>query len=237
MTDGNEEIDRVERATQVLDAAAKQGFRLAALGGVAIRLLAPSARPGGPWARPLADIDFASVSADRRKIETLLLEHRLEPEADFNLVNGHSRLRYIDADGSHVDVFLNEMRLCHLVAWQRRLAAGMRTLPLPELFLTKLQVHNAEAKDLGDLAALLQDAKPADSDLAILLRAVRNDWGLWRTTSANLQRLVDEPRYQAAQPEAQEWLRLWSSGPFSLGWRARSTVGDRIPWYDTPEED
>ena len=102
-------------------------------------------------------------------------------------------MRFLDADDSHVDVFLDELRLCHAVKWGRSPGDGT-TLPLPELLLTKTQVVELEPKDIGDLSALLTDrwdelwaARDRLADL------VRNDWGLWRTTRGTLERLTAVP--------------------------------------------
>ena len=99
-------------------------------------------------------------------------------------------MRFLDTDDSHIDVFLDELRLCHAVKWGRSPGEG-NTLPLPELLLTKTQVVELEPKDIGDLSALLTDrwdelwaARDRLADL------VRNDWGLWRTSRGTFERLV-----------------------------------------------
>ncbi len=149
---------KARRAATLLEAAAERGVALAALGGVAIERLCRSARPGGRWARELADIDVATVLGDKPGADRVILEHGFAADEPFNRVSGGTRLRYVDEDGSHLDVFVDELRLCHVIAWRHALTAGQATLPLPALLLTKLQIVALEPKDASDLSALLSDA-------------------------------------------------------------------------------
>jgi hypothetical protein len=236
MTEPNElrMTGRTERAARLLEAAAGSGMPLAALGGVAVQLLCPSAGPGGRWSRPLADIDVATTGKDKPAADRLITGHGFTPDAHFNRLNGSTRLRYFDADGSHLDVFVDELRLCHVISWRRRLTAGLRTLPVPELLLTKLQIVHAEPKDLSDLSALLTDVWDAiEGEWDRLQRLVRDDWGLWRTSRGNLERLAGRPETAERAGDA---LRRWDAIPLSLRAQLRARIGDRVRWYEEPEE-
>jgi hypothetical protein len=72
------------------------------------------------------------------------------------------------------------------------------------------------------------------------------DWGWWRTVTANLKKL---PALGAERPElhppdapfdavvaCQRLLELAESVPKSMKWRLRANVGDRVRWYELPEE-
>ena len=72
------------------------------------------------------------------------------------------------------------------------------------------------------------------------------DWGWWRTVTANLKKLPalaaerphlhpPEPPYDAAQA-CQRLLELAESAPKSMKWKVRAGVGDRVRWYELPEE-
>lgn len=240
---------KARRAEGLLDSAAASGLRLAALGGVAVQLRCPSAGPGGPWSRELADIDVATTLKNKPAADKLIIEHGFAPDAAFNRMNGSTRLRYFDEDGSHLDVFVDELRLCHVISWRRQLEAGMRTLPMAELLLTKLQVVNAEPKDLSDLSALLTDGWQAiKEDWARLERLVKDDWGLWRTSRGTLEKLASsagppspaDPSSPAdavlAAERAGELLRRWSALTLSLKAQVRGRIGERVRWYEEPEE-
>jgi hypothetical protein len=227
---------KARRAESLLNSAAADGLRLAALGGVAVQILCPSAGPDGPWSRELADIDVATTLKNKPAADKLILEHGFAPDAPFNRMNGSTRLRYFDEDGSHLDVFVDELRLCHVISWRRQLEVGMRTLPIAELLLTKLQVVNAEPKDLSDLSALLTDGWQAiGDDWARLERLVKDDWGLWRTSRGTLEQLASQADLVLAE-RAREMLRRWSGMTLSLKAQVRGRIGERVRWYEEPEE-
>jgi hypothetical protein len=72
------------------------------------------------------------------------------------------------------------------------------------------------------------------------------DWGWWRTVTGNLAKL---PGLIAEKPELvpvnaaydpreqiQRLSQLAADAPKSVKWRLRSNVGDRVRWYELPEE-
>jgi hypothetical protein len=196
--------------------------------------LCESARTGR-YARELADVDLAGTARDRSRIIAWSATAGLRTDAAFNAANSDIRLRFIDVDDSHVDVFLDELRLCHAVRWGRSPGDGT-TLPLPELLLTKTQVVQLEPKDIGDLSAMLADRGDDIWDARQRLAdLVRNDWGLWRTTRGTLERLtiVDDP---AVADRARDLLAHWNDIRFGPAARVRAAIGDRVRWYDEPEE-
>jgi hypothetical protein len=227
---------RLARAESLIAAAQEQELALVLLGGAAVALLCASAQEGGRYSRVLGDVDLAAPSKAKPAVDRFLLASGLESDDGFNRMNGYVRLRYFDVDDSHVDVFLDELRLCHVVNWRKTVVAGQPTLPLTELLLTKLQVVELETKDLTDLCALLTDQWSAiDADSERLLRIVRDDWGLWRTGRGTLEKLasVDDPLVTG---RAAQLLARWSAVRFTPKARARSLVGDRLRWYELPEE-
>jgi hypothetical protein len=227
---------KARRAAALLEAAAARGVALAALGGVAIERLCPSARPGGRWARELADIDLATTLAGKPGADQVILEHGFTADAPFNRMNGSTRLRYLDEDGTHLDVFVDELRLCHVISWRRALAAGQPTLPLSSLLLTKLQIVALEPKDTSDLSALLGDAwEPLLADWDDIERVVARDWGLWRTGRGNLERLAGS-RDALVAGRAHELKDRWNRVEHKGKARVRALVGERVRWYEEPEE-
>ncbi|CAN5209350.1 hypothetical protein BH09ACT5_BH09ACT5_18290 [soil metagenome] len=225
---------RLARASALIASAGERALPLVLLGGAAVATLCESARGTGPYARTLGDVDLASTSRAKPAVDRFLLEFGLEPDDEFNRMNGYIRLRYFDTDGSHVDVFLDELRLCHLVQWRKTLAAGAPTLPLPELLLTKLQVVELEGKDVSDLSALLTD-RWEQLDQSRLHALVRDDWGLWRTARGTLEVLA-ESRDGLVAERAAALLDGWRGVRFTPRARARALIGDRARWYDIPEE-
>lgn len=165
----------------------------------------------------------------------------------FNTLNGDRRQLYLDAaNGRQVDVFIDVMRMCHVIDLRRRLDLGGPCLAPADLLLSKLQIYEINKKDMVDVVALLLDHVIADHDddainARYVARLAADDWGLHRTLQLNSERLrgivqelpVDEARVLRRLDE------LWSSidaEPKSLRWRLRARVGDRLSWYELPEE-
>ncbi len=77
-------------------------------------------------------------------------------------------------------------------------------------------------------------------------RLLAADWGWWRTVTANLAKLpslaTDKPDLvpsagpQDPLAQAARLLDLAHSVPKSMKWKLRANVGDRIRWYELPEE-
>jgi hypothetical protein len=152
------------------------------------------------------------------------------------MMNGSVRLRFFDDDESHLDVFIDEMRLCHVVDWHSALRPGMTTLPLPQLLLSKLQIVKGEAKDFSDLSALLTDRwEEIDQSGSVIDARVRKDWGLWHTASLNLEKL-SASEDDLVSHRSTELLGRWRGLRHSMRSKLRGAVGERMRWYEEPEE-
>jgi hypothetical protein len=72
------------------------------------------------------------------------------------------------------------------------------------------------------------------------------DWGWWRTVTGNLDKLpalIDgNPELAPADPphdplaQASALAKVAHSVPKGMKWKLRANVGDRVRWYETPEE-
>lgn len=233
--------DLREEALEVLRAVAAQGLTLRATGGIAVALRCPSAgRP--PLARRYKDLDFVGRSDERREVDALLVELGYDPSREFNVLHGRHRLLYWDAaNGRQLDVFLDRVVMCHALELKDRLALDELTLPAADLLLTKLQVVQTNERDLKDAIALLLDAEPDADRIAHVLA---EDWGWWRTVTEVLGRIeiyaAALPGFELAGTIAERVRALRDridAEPKSLRWKARARVGDRLRWYELPEEE
>jgi len=127
------------------------------------------------------------------------------------------------------------------------------TLDPLDLLLTKLQIVHLNEKDVDDCLQLLvtfpiaESDEPGTMDLRVFRSLVGDDWGWWRTVTQNLEQirgiLAAGPRTAieggeldaAAQVEA--LVDAAEDAPKSRRWRLRSRVGDRVRWYELPEEE
>jgi hypothetical protein len=238
--------DTIAEAQRIAEAAKKEKLGVKLLGGAGIHIHSPSAnRP--PLKRKYGDLDYAMPNRDRKRVLAFFPSLGYEANERFNLMQGDRRLYFYDErNGRQVDVFIDVMRMSHVIDLRGRLDHAGPCASPSDLLLSKLQIYEVNRKDLVDLTALLLDHTiEAGNDDAIdpdyVARLAAEDWGLYRTLQVNIGKLratlgdLDVDRdVVGARLDA-----LWSAvqaQPKPLKWRLRSQVGDRMRWYELPEE-
>jgi hypothetical protein len=220
------------------------------MGGAAIWLVAPSVRQA-PFARDYADLDLAVRSRDSRAVTPFMQREGYQPERFFNSIHGAQRLNFAHAGGDWtVDVVIDAVRMSHVIDLRGRLEPGPPTLDLADLLLTKLQIWEINQKDLGDITCLLADRPLSETGgdgesiaLGRLLSLTGVDWGLCHTLERNLRKVASfaqerKPSASAFDPavQAEALLAAIAAGRKTLGWQMRARIGERMRWYEVPEE-
>jgi hypothetical protein len=240
--------DVVEEGERLLEIATADGATMALLGGVAVRLHAPEVP--APLDRQYKDLDFAVPKGAGGDAAKLLRAAGYEPHVVFNAMNGKERMLFYDNDhGRQVDVFVGAFRMCHQIPFGDRLRPGERTVPLAELLLTKLQIVELNEKDVRDTVLLFHGHEvAAHDDDAVngdrIAQLCSEDWGLWRTITANLARCremvgdyaLPEAHLQRVSERIGGVLERIEEAPKSRGWKLRAKIGERKRWYELPEE-
>jgi hypothetical protein len=240
--------DIVAEAGRVLDAAEAQGVPLRLIGGLAVHAHAHPMPPA--LARAYGDIDTATIKGQNRPVTELLTGLGYESARQFNALHGATRMLFHDRPNDRkLDVFVDGFDLNHSIPITERIDVEKRTIPLAELLLTKLQVVEFTDKDMRDTLALLVGHEVGDHDgetinAGVVAALTADDWGLWRTTQINLERLRDGVRTLALDQADQQHVldrvdALWErmeNEPKSRRWRLRARVGDRKRWYQVPDE-
>jgi hypothetical protein len=226
------------------------GLAARLLGGLAIWLRCRSVRDG-PYARSYNDMDFAVAAKAAPQVKDLLVAEGYLPDKFFNGLHGESRLYFAAPAGQwSIDVVIDELTMSHRLDLRGRLTGPAPTIPLADLLLSKLQVWEITSKDLGDTLCLLADHRLREDDsdaeaisLPRIAAVLGADWGFCHTTEQNLGKLAGQwaiaPVPDPAQdvPAQIERLRTAiSAAPKSRAWRMRSRIGERIRWYQLPEE-
>ena len=256
--------DPLAESLRIVEAADAHGLTVRLMGGMAIRAHAPdwTARTR----RTEVDLDFATTSRDRAAFYELLAKEGYTPDRQHNALFGRKQAYFVDtARKRPVDVLVDTLEMCHRLEFGDRLGASRPTLPLAELLLSKLQVVRINRKDVLDALVLLaehplgQDDGDTDSahgtgaiSLPRLLAITSNDWGWWRTVTGNLDKLdqylatdfrpedldLGQGRDVHFDPAAQiaSLRAAMEAAPKSARWKLRARVGERMPWYVTPEE-
>jgi len=238
-----------QEGLRLVNAAADRGIPVRLIGGVAIWARCPSAMIP-QLQRDYGDVDIISLRKVSRDLIRFAESMGYQPDKLFNALHGAQRLNFADAaTGRPLDVLLDRFAMCHTIDLKDRLDIHPITIPLADLLLTKLQVVRINQKDLLDLTALLADhplgGQEADSiDLGRLTAVLGKDWGFEHTARLNLVKL----RTYAAEsglPEAMSTtvderitgiLEALDNGAKSLGWHLRARVGERVQWYELPED-
>ncbi len=206
--------DLIEESERIAEAARKKKIGLKLLGGAGIHAHSPSARRA-PLKRKYGDLDYAISKKDRKAVIGLFRELGYDANDRFNLMNG-------DRGHEHPAVSPSD------------------------LLLSKLQIYEVNRKDLVDVIALLLDhpiaANDEDAiDPQYVARLACANWGLCRTVEINLGKLrhtVDELDidHDLVKARIDELWTAIEGGPKPLKWRVRAQVGDRVRWYELPEE-
>jgi hypothetical protein len=234
-----------EEAVRVLHAANAENIPLRLLGGLAIYLQAPSATTHEQLKRSYKDLDFVTLSRHTGKVKALFANLGYVGNKNFNALHGHQRLLFWDEEhGRQVDIFVDRMQMSHTLDFRSRLHIDDRTLSVADLMLTKLQIVEVNEKDILDVMALFIDFDVEDTDKGInspyISGLIANDWGLHKTLDINLKKMkafAEErnfPPYVAERIE--KLLSDMEKHPKSFGWRTRAMVGERVRWYELPEE-
>jgi hypothetical protein len=234
-----------DEAVRVLDAANADNVPLRLLGGLAIYLQAPSARTHEQLKRSYKDLDFVTLSRHTGRVKTLFADLGYLGNKNFNALHGHQRLLFWDEEhGRQVDIFVDRMQMCHTIDFRSRLNIDERTLSLADLMLTKLQIVEVNEKDILDVMALFIDFDIEGTEKGInssyIAGLMANDWGFHKTLDVNLRKMrafAQERGFVGTVVERIDRLiAAMESQPKSFGWKTRAMVGDRVRWYELPEE-
>jgi hypothetical protein len=254
--DGDTLGDPLEEALRIIARAREHGLTVRLMGGLAFHALVPEWRAN--IARDGRDIDLATRGRDGRELSNLLGELGYVADKQYNALYGHKQLYFMDpARERPLDVLIDRLEMCHRLEFGGRLALDYPTLDPSDLLLTKLQIVKVTRKDLLDMLALLSELpmSPPEEDvhkieIDRIAGITGQDWGWWRTVTGNLEKLQaflgDDLRpdeLELGRPprfSLREQLGALSAAieaaPKSTRWRIRARVGERMPWYEEPEE-
>ena len=254
--------DPLAEALRIVDLAADRGLLVRLMGGMAFHAISPTWT--ALRARPGRDIDFATRSADCKAVADLLVECGYTPDRQYNALYGHKQLYFVDIEHRRpADVLVDRLDMCHRLDFAARLPLARPTLPLADLLLTKLQIVEINRKDVLDALILLAEHPLAANDggtdagdaaaainLSRIVAITSADWGWWRTITGNLATLtrfvatdlapddLDTGRPLRFDPQTQidALGAAIEAAPKSARWRLRARLGDRVRWYEEPEE-
>jgi hypothetical protein len=237
---------------RIIEASQEAGLTLRVIGSLAFQMHCPKyGYLQAAMGRAYTDLDFAGYSKESREVKVLMAGLGYVENEQVSLFSEGSRAIFDNHDiGLYVDVFYGKLDFCHVIHWEGRLEVDSPTIPLAEMLLEKMQIVQICEKDVIDTIMLLLEHPLGDSDtetinMVRVAHLCANDWGLWRTTTMNLdkirqlaqgyEQLTDEHKaHVAAQVKAA--LARIEAEPKPMAWRLRARVGDRVKWYKDVDE-
>ncbi len=249
--------DPLPEAIGLARGAAEAGLGLKLLGGLAVRVLCPDFPPR---LRAGQDMDFACLSKGRKNVAAYLEQSGCQPDRRFNNLNGDRQMYFTAPSGRPVDVMVDRLTMCHTLDLRPAFGKLPLTIDAVDVLLSKLQIVELNEKDARDILHLLSgvpvsgsgaagtgtagSGTPIDSDR--FGKVLGADWGWWRTVTGSLNKLPalasEHPELLPPDPpldtiaQSRYLLELAESAPKGVKWRLRANVGDRVRWYEQPEE-
>jgi hypothetical protein len=251
--------DPLPEAVALARGAAEAGLGLKLLGGLAVRVLCPEFPPR---LRAGQDMDFACLSKGRKNVVAYLEKSGCQPDRRFNNLNGDRQMYFNAPSGRPIDVMVDRLTMCHTLDFRPAFGKLPLTIDAVDVLLSKLQIIELNEKDARDLLHLLSgvpvsggaaapgragsDGSAAAIDSERFGKVLGADWGWWRTVTGNLTKL---PALAAEHPElippdppldaiaqSRQLVQVAESVPKGVKWKLRANVGDRVRWYELPEE-
>jgi hypothetical protein len=255
---GMGEQDRSEREKfenelkRILKASDDSAILLRVIGSLAFQMHCPVfGHLQAAMGRAYTDIDFAAYSRQSKQIQALMTSLGYTENREVFIASEGDRAIFDNSgSGLHVDVFYEKLDFCHIIRWEGRLEVDSPTIPLAELLLEKMQIVKINEKDVIDSIMLLLEHPLGEIDKETInikrtAMLCANDWGLWRTTTMNLNKVKQLAHgYPQLSPEQKvkvgsqvdEILARLENEPKTLAWRLRDRVGDRVKWYKEVDE-
>ena len=250
---GKAEREKFENELKrILKASDDAGILLRVIGSLAFQLHCPQfGYLQAAMGRAYTDIDFGAYGKQTKPVQEMMASLGYTENREVFIVSEGERAIYDKPDtGLHVDIFYEKLDFCHAIYWKDRLETDSPTIPLAELLLEKMQIVQINEKDVIDTIMLLLEHPLGDVDnetinmkrVSMLCAA---DWGLWRTTTMNLDKvrqlahgypqLTDEQKSKVETQVKNARARI-EQEPKSMGWKLRDRVGDRVKWYKDVDE-
>jgi hypothetical protein len=247
--------DPLPEAISLAQGATDAGLGLKLLGGLAVRVICPDLPPR---LRAGQDIDFACLSKGRKAVADYLARSGCEPDRRFNGLNGDRQMYFTAPSGRPIDVMVDRLNMCHVLDFRPTFGVLPHTLSAMDILLSKLQIFELNEKDARDIVQLLAGVPVASQeegqaasdgpnlDTGRFVSLLAADWGWWRTVTGNLEKLPglvgEKPELlpagapHDALAQAAQLLEIARSAPKGMKWKLRANVGDRVRWYELPEE-
>jgi hypothetical protein len=236
-------------AAELVAAAGEQGMTVRVVGSTGIRVhCAEASTAMDDVQRAAKDLDLVVRSGDRSRLRSLLEARGYVVDRDLLVAMEGQRFAFHHPERDlDLDVFVERLQFCHTIELDGRWERHATTIPIEDLLLQKLQVHELTDCDVIDAAVVLAthdvgtagDQERIDRDYVAGVLA--GDWGFHRDATANLDRVraaagglgLSAERVDAAAAALSEAIERARK---TMSWRMRARVGERMQWWEDVDE-
>jgi len=243
----------LQEALNLIKLGEEKGIIFRLLGSIAVRLHSPEfAHLYKGMERPLTDIDFITYSKFRPLMRPFFTDLGYRPRERL-IASPAGRKRHIyvnDEKQWQVDIFFDELDMCHKVDFRGRLELDYPTITPTDILFEKMQIVKINPKDVKDTIVLLRahDVGHGEENMInmdYVANVLSKDWGYYYTVTTNLRLvkdfldefdvLTDEDRKDVAT-KIDTLLDAIESAPKTLKWKLRAKIGTKQKWYNEVEE-
>jgi len=235
-----------EEAMALVAGSTAAGLTVRIVGSTGIRLhCADASATMDAVERPAKDIDIVVRHGDRGALRDWLEQRGWVVDRDLLVAMEGERYAFHHPEaGLDLDVFVDKLEFCHTIPLDGRWEHHPTTIPIEDLLLQKLQVHDITPSDVLDAAIVLatHDVAPDQGDDEVIdcgyvAALLARDWGFHRDATENLERVRDmagalADGAQRVQDRAVKLRAAIDDKDKSRGWRMRARVGERMQWWD-----
>jgi hypothetical protein len=241
----------LKEALETVEKAKERNIILRILGATGYRVHCP--RFGwlhNGMKRELTDMDFVGYLDQHDDVIDLLkgLGYNIDERVLFALrmlARGERLILRNPRLNCTVDVFFDALEMSHTIDFRGRLQVDYPTIPLAELLLEKMQIHEINEKDIKDSIMLLVEHEIGAHDEEVIngdyiTDLLSKDWGFYYETWTNLEKVrAFLPHYEVLTEDCKknvgakiETLKAAAERkPKSFAWKIRARVGTKNKWY------
>lgn len=199
----------IKDALKIVEEGERHKVTLRLLGALAVKIhsheyddLHRRLKRLGNEKQAFTDIDFMAYSKERANVRKLMEDVLgFKHSGHFMLMHGKERLLYHHPEELyHVDIFFDKLQFSHDIhfgsnAKKGRLRLDFPTIPLADLLLEKLQIHEINEKDIKDIIVLLRAHEIDQLDqketinIKYIAKILADDWGFWYDAKINLNKV------------------------------------------------
>lgn len=258
----------IEEALKIVELANERKVILRILGAIAIRIHSEGFKELHQKLNRLknenysfTDIDLIGYSSQRGGIRKLMEKDLgFYIPRQFLLLHGKERLIYTHPEGLYqVDIFMDKLSFSHEIFFGKkpgkgRLEFDYPTIPLTDLLLEKLQIHEINEKDIKDIIVFIRShtlTENYDKNSIVLnhLSSILcDDWGFWYDAIQNLKKVVEFTKtyvdkgilsnddFNDIISKVNKIISYLEESPKTKKWIKRSKIGINKKWWRDVEE-